>query len=623
MAANTVLNSNSKNVALTVLATSDVHANLLSYDYYADAPSDRPALCRVASLIAAERSKSDNTLLLDNGDFLQGTPLSDLFVDLSPPDTLENPVIAAMNHLKYDAAGLGNHEFNLSLSALKDTLSGANFPCLCANIVPTKAGVAETKGVWQPHVMLERTVTDQEGAQHTIKIGIFGVMPPQVLSWDRSRIGEKLVAHDIVQTARDCVASLKLQGADVIIALAHTGLSGAPVVVGMENAGVGVADSKGIDALVLGHSHLAFPGKGQPDHPALDPENARIHGTPALMPAAGGRFLGKFDLTLSPSEAGWSVTSVHAELLDASPEAATEDPALVEILQPAHNWLLDEIRRPVGRVDQPIHSYFGLLPGNMGVQVVAEAQARYVKAQLSSTPYAELPLLSASAPQKCGGRGGTAHFTDIPAGPIALSHITDLQYFPNDICALVMTGAELVDWLEMSASIYRQILPDQGDQPLLDPDFPPYNSDTILGVRYRIDLSQPARHGRDGSIQAPAANRIHDVQFEGAPIDPAQKFVVAVNNYRAGGGGYVPHITPDRIILEQTTKVRDLITAYLIEVDGRLGKPQCPWTFAPVSGAAVTFPTGPAAHPYLQTSSDVTLVSKQPDGFLRCRYDLA
>ncbi|CUK04267.1 Trifunctional nucleotide phosphoesterase protein YfkN precursor [Shimia thalassica] len=623
MAANTVLNSNSKNVALTVLATSDVHANLLSYDYYADAASDRPALCRVASVIATERSKSENTLLLDNGDFLQGTPLSDLFVDLSPPDTLENPVISAMNHLKYDAAALGNHEFNLSLSALKGTLSGAHFPCLCANLVPTKAGAAETKGVWQPHVMLERAVTDQEGAQHTIKIGIFGVMPPQVLSWDRSRIGEKLVAHDIVQTARDCVASLKSQGADVIIALAHTGLSGVPVFAGMENAGVGVADIKGIDALVLGHSHLAFPGKGQPDHPALDPENARIHGTPALMPAAGGRFLGKFDLTLSPTDSGWSVTSVHAELLDASPEAAQEDPALVEILQPAHNWLLDEIRRPVGRVDQPLHSYFGLLPGNMGVQVVAEAQARYVKAQLSGTPYAELPLLSASAPQKCGGRGGTAHFTDIPAGPIALSHITDLQYFPNDICALVMTGAELVDWLEMSASIYRQILPDQGDQPLLDPEFPPYNSDTIFGVRYRIDLSQPARYGRDGSIQNPAANRIHDVQFEGAPIDPAQKFVVAVNNYRAGGGGYVPHITPDRIILEKTTKVRDLITAYLVDVDGRLGKPQCPWAFAPVSGAAATFPTGPAAQPYLQTSSDVTLVSKQPDGFLLCRYDLA
>ncbi|MEQ9695306.1 bifunctional 2',3'-cyclic-nucleotide 2'-phosphodiesterase/3'-nucleotidase [Shimia sp. SDUM112013] len=609
-------------IVLTVLATSDVHANLLSYDYYADQPSERPALSRLASLIARERALSANTLLLDNGDFLQGTPLSDLFVDLTPPETLENPVITAMNHLGYDAAALGNHEFNLSLADLKATLARARFPKLCANLIATDPSAELTKDIWLPDTVLERSVTDGSGRSHTLRIGLFGVMPPQVLSWDRSRIGEKIRAEDILVGARRSVDRLRAQGVDLIIALAHTGLSAGPHVAGMEHAAAAVAALDGVDVVVAGHSHLAFPGSGQPDDAAFDHENARIHGTSTLMPGPGGRSLAKFTLVLSPCDAGFRLGAAKAELASGAPALVAEDPDFVRLLQPAHDWLISEIRKPVGHTDRPLHSYFGLLPGNLCLQVIADAQARYVHQKLRGTPYADLPLLSASAPQKCGGRGGPTHYTDVPAGPIALSHITDIQYFPNEICALRMTGAELADWLEMAASIYRQALPGRGDQPLVDISFPPYNSDTIFGLTYQIDLSQPARYGTDGGLRSPATRRVQNICHKGAPIDPAQDFVVAVNNYRAGGGGYVPHVAPDRIIFEDTTKVRDLIITHLQAIDGQVGAARTPWQFTPVPGAAATFATTPAAVSHLSDSRRLSQIGATPDGFLLCRYDL-
>ncbi len=609
-------------VVLTVLATSDMHGHLLSYDYFADRAAGLPSLSRIASHVEACRAQDPACLLVDNGDFLQGTPLADLFADLSPPSDLHHPVIEAMNALRYDAVALGNHEFNLPLPQLAAHLARAGFPLLCANLRPTSVAPEALNGLWQPHVLVDRRLRASDGQMVDLRIGLFGTAPPQVLDWDHSRVAGRIAAGDAVAAARAAVRALRADGADLVIGLAHAGLSAAETRPGMENAGRAIAAIEGLDALVLGHSHLSFPGPDQPPHPQIVPETGTVAGTPTVQPGPHGASLGRLDLTLRREAGGWRVSSHHARLIAAA--ALPEAPEILRRLKPAHDWVLTELRKPLGRLARPVHSYLGLLPGCHSVRMVARVQRDHVRARLRGSEWQNLPLLSASAPQRCGGCGGPGNFTHIPAGPVALSHIASLQFFPNDVSALVLSGAELADWLEMSASVYRTIAPGRQDQPLLDPAFPGYNSDTVFGLSYEIDLTQPPRHADDGRLIAPHSRRICNLTWQGAPLEANRNFILAVNNYRAGGGGNFPHIDPGRIVLEDAVSLRDLLAAALRDGRDLLRDAAAPWRFRPVPGASAVLETSPdlRCHMTPQAMPELTELGLTPDGFLRLRLSL-
>ncbi len=609
-------------IALCLLATSDVHGHLLSYDYFADQPSDKAALSRIASYVQQCRSQDGTCLVVDNGDFLQGTPLADLFADQSLPERLRHPVIDAMNWLQYDAVALGNHEFNLPLPRLAELLSAAEFPRLCTNLKPTAQAPDALRGLWQPHKLITRRIADATGQMHDLRIGLFGTAPPQVLNWDHSRVAGQIEALDAVKAARDAVDALRAAGADLVIGLAHTGLSAAEPTPNMENAGLAIAAIEGLDALVLGHSHLWFPGPNQPDHPQISPIDGTIAGTPTVQPGAYGGALGRIDLTLRYNAGRWQVCDHHAQVVQTKdlPEA----PELRQRLAPAHDWVLSELRKPLGTLASAVHSYLALLPGCKSVQMVAEAQRAHVVQRLEGSEWQDLPVLSAASPQRCGGRGGPSNFTDIPAGPIALSHVASLQYFPNDVSALLMTGAEIADWLEMSAGLYHQITPGLQGQPLQDVAFPCYNSDTIFGLSYEVDLTQTARYSRDGTLIAPQSRRICNLTWQGQPLAANQRFVLAVNNYRSGGGGGFPHVHPGRIILQDDVKIRDLLAAALSE--GRDLAPDITptWRFCPIPGASAVFETSLHLRDYLDTMHGFPLtdLGLSEDGFLRMRISL-
>lgn len=621
-------------IALTLLATTDVHGHLLSYDYYGDQPAKKSALSRVAAAIAAERAQNPNVLLVDNGDFLQGTPLTDLFTDLDPPTALGHPVVTAMRHLNYDAAALGNHEFNIPLPKLNAILRQMPFPLLCANLAPIGEGADQLKGLWQGHVILERQLLDQSGAAHTVKIGLFGILPPQVLSWDHSRVSGRLCAQDSITAARNAVHALQNDGADIIIGLAHTGLSAAPETANMENSGLHIAAIKGLDALVLGHSHLCFPGPDQPNHADIVENQGTIAGVPTVMPGTAASHLGNIQLILRKQGTGWKVQTHAATLISTAPPKATggtpastraEDPEFVAKLTPSHKRVLQEVRKSVGSVAFPIHSFLALLPGCNSVRLVAHVQAQYLRDKLAGTALESLPILSAAAPQKCGGRSGAGHFTNIPAGNIALRNIADIQFFPNDVSALRIFGGDISDWLEVSASLYNQIVPHRVDQPLRNDDFPAYNSDTIFGLTYQIDLTQPPRYGANGTLLNPQSRRIKNLAYQDALIDPEQQFVLAVNNYRSGGGGGFPHVSNDRIIIESDTKILDLLAKALAQPLSLEDLPQTPWQFTPIPGASVEFDTGSGLRPYLPNTDTPSLtdIGTTPEGFLRMRLSLA
>lgn len=609
-------------IDLTVLATSDLHGHILSYDYFSDRDAAMPALSRIASAIRRHRDHAENTLLVDNGDFLQGSPLSDLFSDLSPPDTLKHPVISAMNTLGYDAVGLGNHEFNLPLTRLVDVLSEADFPLLCANLEPTAEAPNGVNGIWRPHVILKHRFIDRKGQPHELKIGLFGIVPPQVMNWDHSRVAKKLKACDSVKAARGSVQELREAGADIVIALAHTGLSAAPPTSNMENSGLQIAALEDLDALVLGHTHLWFPGPDQPEHSDIDAANGTVCGVPCVQPGAMGAFLGVLDLTLGLQNDKWSVTAHGARLEQVS--TAPEDASLRKQLQPVHDWALSELRRPVGDLPRPIHSYLGLLPGCPSVQIVGDVQRSYVREQLAGTRWSDLPVLSAASPQRCGGRSGPGHFTEIGPGTIAISDISSLQYFPNDVSALRLTGAEIADWLEMSASIYRQIQSEMAQQPLIHPEFPAYNADTVFGLSYEIDLTQAPRFGPEGECLRPDSRRIRNLRWQARALDPEQAFVLAVNNYRAGGGGAFPHVSPDRIILEKDMKIRDLLVRALSDPAQHTLTTKAPWSFTPITGASAVFDTGPGFQAHFDPAArpDLSILGKTDTGFLRVQIHM-
>ena len=605
-------------IALTLFATSDVHGHLLSYDYATDRANTAPSLARIATLLNRERATASNSLVFDNGDFLQGTALADLFPDLPDTRSRLHPSIDAMNALGLDAAALGNHEFNLDLAPLAKVLAQARFPLLCANLHPTETAPDALRDLWQPGVILPRDMTDTTGRSHRLHIGVFGILPPQVTLWDHARIGEALYAEDMHAAAERAIADLRSQGADLVIALAHTGIDTAPARPGMENAGLHIAALPGLDALILGHTHQPFPAPDAPDHPAINARRGTLHETPAVQPPASAAALGRIDLCLRQTASGWRVTNAQSRLL-ASKDIA-EDPALRTRLTPAHERTLAAIRRPIGSLAKPLHSFFAALPACDALRLVAEAQAAYLVKTFQGTDLAGLPLISAGTPQKAGGRAGPDHYTHVPAGPIALSHVTDLQYFPNDLAVLRLTGAQIADWLEMSAGMFHRIIPNGGDQALINPAFPAYNFDTLYGLTYEIDLTAPARYTPDGSLTAPQSRRIRVLCLNGTPLASKAELLLAVNTYRAGGGGYFPHATPANTVFEDTVKIRDLVADHIAETSGTPGPWPDPWRFSPIPGAAGLFDTSPAADRYLNTIPGLSSLGSTDTGFLRLRY---
>ena len=618
---------------LRIMETTDLHVHLFPYDYYADKPRDTVGLARTASLIKEIRGEATNSMLIDNGDFLQGNPMGDYIAyERGMKEGDLHPVIQAMNTVGYDASTLGNHEFNYGLNFLMKSLAGANFPVVNANISKSQ-GSDPTKDttLLKPYVILDKTVKDGSGTDHTIRVGLIGFVPPQVMNWDRRHLENNVQARDIVDTAKAYVPMMKEEGADIIIALSHSGIGAANHTDGMENASVPLAAVEGIDAILTGHHHRVFPSKTYDDIAGVNTAAGTINGKPAAMGGFWGSHLGLIDLMLEHSGNEWRVTSHSAEARpiskrneDRSTTALVKSQQdVLDSVQAEHDATLAYVRRAVGKTDAPLHSYFALVADDPSVQIVSIAQSWYITEMMKGTEYEGLPILSASAPFKAGGRGGPEYYTDVPKGDVAIKNVSDLYLYPNTARAVLVSGAQVKDWLERSAGIFNQVNVGQDDQILLNPSFPSYNFDVIDGVSYQIDLSQPSKFDPKGGLVLPEANRIKNLMFEGKPINPDAKFIIATNNYRASGGGKFPG-TGDTIVFEGPDTNRDVIVRYIVEQGTISPRADANWTFAPLPGTSVLFDTGPKAAAYAKDVNGVTIeaAGDGPDGFARFRIQL-
>ena len=617
-------------VSLRILETTDIHTHLVNYDYYRDGESDTVGLAKVATLLKTARGEAENVVFIDNGDLIQGNPLGDYMAkERGLKDGDVHPVYKAMNLLGYDAANIGNHEFNYGLDFLGKSLAGANFPYVSANVFVDDGddNPENDKPYFEPYVLLDREFTDNDGKVHKAKVGVIGFVPPQIMQWDKANLEGNVIAKDIVEMAKKYVPEMREKGADIVIAVPHSGLSTMARNGMEENATYYLSEVDGIDAILFGHAHTVFPSETFSDLEGVDIAKGTINGVAAVMPGFWGSHLGVIDLTLNVSDDGeWSVTD---SLSDARPIYQREgrtvtplveaDPGIIAAVKEEHEATIAYMREGVGTTSAPINSFFALVADDPSIQIVTNAQKWYLEKILNGSEYDGIPILSAGAPFKAGGRGGPDYFTDIPEGKIALKNVADLYIYPNTVRAVLLDGDQVREWLEMSAGQFNQIDPNSSEeQALINPDFPTYNYDVIDGVTYQIDVTKPARYNKAGEVINPDSHRIVNLSFEGKPVTADQKFVVATNNYRAGGGGNFPGLDGSTIIVEAPDENRTVLANYILTEKEIDPKADGNWTFAPIGEASdVTFVTSPKASSAVNAPDNISFVGEDQEGFAK------
>ncbi|MXN88398.1 2',3'-cyclic-nucleotide 2'-phosphodiesterase [Pasteurella canis] len=592
-------------VSLRVIATTDVHSFLTDFDYYKDAPTEKFGFTRTASLIKQARNEVPNSVLVDNGDLIQGNPIADYQAAKGYKEGKSNPAIDALNAMQYDVGTLGNHEFNYGLDYLDDSIRQAKFPIINANVV--KADSNEPR--YQPYFIQEKEVVDSNGKKHMLKIGYIGFVPPQVMIWDKANLDGKVLAHDIKKTAEKYVPIVKQKGADIIVALAHTGPSDEPYQEGEENAAFHLADVKGLDAIIFGHAHRLFPNKEFAKSPNVDIAKGTVKGVPESMAGYWGNNISVVDLTLSQVNGKWLVTDGKAELrpiYDAENKKATVEnhPEISALLAPVHQATREFVSQPIGKADDNMYSYLALVQDDPTVQIVNQAQKAYVENVVKGLPeLAGLPVLSAGAPFKAGGRkNDPTGYTEVDKGDLTFRNAADLYLYPNTLVVVKVTGAELKEWLECSAGMFKQIDPNnEQPQSLLDwTGFRTYNFDVIDGVQYQFDITQPARYDGDCKLINDKSHRVINLTYQGKPVDPKAEFLIATNNYRAYGAKF-PGTGDSHIVFAAPDENRQILANYITSESKAHGqvRPSADknWRIAPINTKAkldIRFETSPS-----------------------------
>ena len=624
-------------VDLRIIETSDLHGNMMNYDYFKDQYIDTFGLVKTANLIHQARQEVKNSVLVDNGDLIQGSPMADYAKNKGLKHGEIHPVYKALNTLNYTVGNIGNHEFNFGLDFLQKSLSGAKFPYVNANVYDAKTN----KPFFKPYIIVDTPVMDTDGHKHTIKIGYIGFVPPQIMQWDKLNLEGKVVVKDITETAKHFVPEMKQQGAKVIIAIAHSGVSADPYKALAENSVYYLSQVDGINAIMFGHSHGVFPSDDFKSLPNTDIKTGNINHVPAVMPGQWGSHLGIVDLVLDGNKDHWQVTSGKSEarpIYDIKNKKALveADQNIANVLKQDHQATREFVSKPIGKVSTDINSYLALVEDTPALQIISDAQIAYVKQFVQGDPDLDgLPILSAIAPFKAGGRkNDPSAYVDVKQGDLTFRNAADIYLYPNILSAVKITGQDVKEWLECSAGVYNQI-DVQSDKPqyLINWEhFRTYNFDTIDGVDYQIDVTQPARY--DGNCQLINANaeRIKNLTYQQKPIDVKQPFLIATNNYRAYTGNF-PGTGGKNVKFNSPDDLRVILSAYITNTTKEKGvvnvNADNNWQIAPISSQTkldIRFESSPSneAKAYIEHNSlyPIKFIDKDNLGFGVYQLDL-
>ena len=569
------------------------------------------------SSLEEAKKENSNTILVDNGDTIQGTPLGTYKAIVNPvKEGEQHPMYTALQKLGFEVGTLGNHEFNYGLDYLKRVIETAGMPIVNANVVDPKTGAY----IYDPYKIITKTFVDKTGHKTTVKIGVTGIVPPQILSWDKANLEGKVLVNDSVEAIKNIIPEMRKAGADITLVLSHSGIGDDKYEKGEENEGYQIASLPGVDAVVTGHSHAEFPsGNGTgfyEKYPGVDGINGKINGTPVTMAGKYGDHLGIIDLNLVYKNGKWSVVNSKGSIRKIYTKSKEADERIKEIAKESHEGTVKYVRQQVGTTSAPITSYFALVKDDPSVQIVNNAQIWYAKRELAGTPEGSLPILSAAAPFKAGTRGDATAYTDIPAGPIAIKNVADLYLYDNVTAILKITGAQLKEWLEMSAGQFNTIDPSKKEaQQLINSSYRTYNFDVIDGVTYEYDVTQPNKYDREGKLLHPDANRVRNLKYQGKDVRPEQEFIVVTNNYRANG--QFPGVRDASLNRLLGLENRQAIINYILEEKNINPSADKNWRFTDsIKGLDIRFLTADKAKNLLGTDGDVQyLASSEQEGF--------
>ncbi len=529
-----------------ILATTDLHSNALNYDYYRDRELDEFGLAKVATLVNELRAEGNPVFLFDNGDLIQGTPLAETRVIQYKAGNRagQHPMITLMNHMRYDAATVGNHEFNYGLDYLRWVINGARFSYVNSNIL----NVCELEGLQNylpPYALLERQVEDRP-----FRLGVTGFVPPQIMQWDKMHLDGRVKALDIQVAAKKFVPELKARGVDAIVALSHSGLVfGTPGAVN-ENSSFALTRMDDIDVIVAGHTHDRFPdAEFENVGLGVDVSTGTINQKAVMMPGFWGSHLGVSTLDFEWDEGRWQLSESRAEIV--STKGVPANAQITALVAAEHRQTQVRMRSSVGDTQVRLHTYFARVADSEAVQLTNQAHIWYARELIEKTEYGHLPLLAVSPPFRAGF-AGARDFTDIPAGEVAMQHIADLYVYPNSFACVLVDGHQIKAWLERASENFNRIDPEKSEkQFLINSQFPTYNFDIFEGIEYAFDL------------QREVGSRVVDLSFQGKPLKLEDSFVVVTNSYRANGGGRFPGLDGTSIIYEAPEVSAEVLLEYI------------------------------------------------------------
>jgi 2',3'-cyclic-nucleotide 2'-phosphodiesterase/3'-nucleotidase len=552
---------------LTVLGTTDTHGHILNWDYYTDAEYDDArhndvGLAKISTLVNTMRAERGwcATLTLDAGDTIQGTPLAYYYARIDPITGAAapiHPMAAAMNAIGFDAAALGNHEFNYGIETLRGFQSQVRHPLLGANALDWDTG----EPAFDEFVLKDVPVGDHRGHERGhrhdehgefVRVGIVGLVTPGCAIWDKASLEGRIRFNGIVEQARLVIPKVQQAGAEVVIVCCHSGTdtssSYGDALPWPENASTLLAQEvPGIDAILVGHAHQEIGQRFVPN---------TATGKQVLLsePLRFGHRLTVMDLDLVKHRGRWQVGSASARVLNTS--LVDADDKIVSLVLEQHQKVRGYVNSVIGACIAPMSAGASRYQHTAAMDFLNHVQGAAVKQALAGSPSASLPVLSIVSPFNAAAA--------IPAGEVTVRDVAGLYIFDNTLLGIAFTGAQVREYLEYSAAYFKQVTGTGPFSPrqlirAVTPRAPKGTSDHNYDIMSGIGNSAATTLTYDIDIARTVGSRIRNLSYGGAPVTDDQRFVLAINNYRQSGGGNFPAVTTAPVLYDAQVEVRQLI----------------------------------------------------------------
>jgi 2',3'-cyclic-nucleotide 2'-phosphodiesterase (5'-nucleotidase family) len=502
---------------VTILATADLHGRIYPYEYAVDAEDKDAGIAKIATLVKEERAASKNVILMDLGDTVQ-----DNSMELFNADPI-HPMIKALNFLNYDTWTIGNHEYNFEKSFLEKNIKTFEGDVLSANTLK-----ADGSYFVKPY-----TIINKNG----VRVAIVGLIPPHVPQWEAGAPEHfaGLTFAPTVDSAKKVVAELAGKY-DILVGAFHLGQTGEH---GYDGAEAVAQACPEFDVIFMAHAHAKV-------------SEVVVNGVKLVEPGAYGWALAKAEVKVTKQDGKYMVDSVmtsNRETLNVEPDAAV----LAEFKYVDDTSKADA-NVVIGKVTKTYVEQVDYITGQAKVtamptaqivdtaliDLINDVQLYYTKAEVSSAAAFKNDM-------------------NLLAGDFKKKDVANIYLYPNTLMGVNITGKNLKAYMEWSASYYNTFVP--GDVTVsFDQNIRGYNYDMFAGVKYDIDISQPA------------GSRIKNATIKGNPINDTQIYKLAVNNYRFGTLiGLKLVADTDKYydsyeIMQDNGRIRDLIIKYIKEV---------------------------------------------------------